>query len=167
MIKLRPATLGAVCCAIAAVCYTVSNICLRQVSALDVDPTWAVCIKELVTVLAAGPWMIFQALRGRPVWPPVKILLILILAGLADQLLGNLGVQWALGIVGLAVTIPVVFGTMITGSAVFGRILLGEKVSPRSMCASACCCFHLFCSASAPVQWQNNCRNPRPFCRRR
>jgi DME family drug/metabolite transporter len=133
MHKLRPATLGILCCAVAAVSYTSSNICMRQVSALEVDPTWAVCIKELVTVLLVGPYLLYRMLRGWPVWPPLKILLILILAGLADQLVGNLGMQTAFGVVGLAVTIPIVFGTMITGSAVFGRILLGEKVSSRTM----------------------------------
>lgn len=68
-------------------------------------------------------------------FPPVKILFILILAGLADQLLGNLGWQWTVGIVGLAVTVPAVFGVMIIGSAIFGRLILKEKVTPRSMLA--------------------------------
>lgn len=42
-----------------------------------------------------------------------------------------------LGIVGLAVTIPAVFGLMITSGAVLGRLWLGERVSPRSSAAIA------------------------------
>ncbi|MGW8258294.1 MAG: hypothetical protein ACWGMZ_12475, partial [Thermoguttaceae bacterium] len=83
---------------------------MREVSLLRVDPTWAVCVKELFTVLVIGPWLIYRSSRCLSVWPPLKVLLILIAAGLMDQLLGNLGVQLALGIVGLSITIPVVFG---------------------------------------------------------
>ncbi|MGA2796488.1 MAG: DMT family transporter [Thermoguttaceae bacterium] len=119
----------------AAVCYTVGSICMRQVSALGCDPSWAVCVKESITVLVIGPCLIYRAVRGLRVFPPVKILFILILAGLVDQLLGNLAWQCAVGIVGLAVTVPAAFGVMITGSAIFGRFMLGERVTPRSMLA--------------------------------
>ena len=74
----------------AAVCYTIGSICMRQVSALGCDPSWAVCVKESITVLVIGPCLIYRAVRGLRVFPPVKILFILILAGLVDQLLGNL-----------------------------------------------------------------------------
>ena len=43
--------------------------------------------------------------------------------------------QWALGIVGLAISIPAIFGAMITGGAVLGHFWLGERVSRRSMAA--------------------------------
>jgi drug/metabolite transporter (DMT)-like permease len=117
----------------AAVFYTGSSICMRQVSALHCDPSWGVCLKESFTVLVVGPYLIYRLIRGLPVFPPFKILVILIFAGLTDQLLGNLGWQWAVGIVGLAVTVPATFGVMIAASALFGRLILGEKVTPRSM----------------------------------
>ncbi|MGA2062282.1 MAG: DMT family transporter [Thermoguttaceae bacterium] len=134
MFKNQPA-LGTACCIMAAVCYTIGSICMRQVSALGCDPSWAVCVKESITVLVIGPCLIYRAVRGLRVFPPLKILLILILAGLTDQLLGNLAWQCAVGIVGLAVTVPAAFGVMITGSAIFGRFILGERVTPRSMVA--------------------------------
>jgi drug/metabolite transporter, DME family len=133
--KNRPAALGTACCIMAAVCYTIGSICMRQVSALGCDPSWAVCVKESITVLVIGPCLIYRAVRGLRVFPPLKILFILILAGLVDQLLGNLAWQYAVGIVGLAVTVPAAFGVMITGSAIFGRFILGERVTPRSMVA--------------------------------
>jgi len=135
MFGIKPAALGTACCAAAAVFYTGSSICMRQVSALGCDPSWGVCVKELITVLVVGPFLIYRAVRGLEVFPSGKILFILILAGLADQLLGNLGWQWSVGIVGLAVTVPAAFGVMIACSAVFGRYLLGERVTPRSMWA--------------------------------
>jgi drug/metabolite transporter (DMT)-like permease len=77
------------------------------------------------------------------VFPPLKILFILLLAGLVDQLLGNLAWQWSVGIVGLAVTVPAAFGVMIIGSAIFGRFILGERVTPRSMGAIGLLLFSL------------------------
>jgi drug/metabolite transporter (DMT)-like permease len=116
---------------------------MRQVSVLGCDPSWGVCVKESVTVFVVGPLLIYRAVRGLGVFPPVKILFILILAGLADQLLGNLGWQWSMGIVGLAVTVPAAFGVMIAGSAVSGRYLLGERVTPRSTWAIGLLLFSL------------------------
>ena len=133
----RPALTGAACCLVSALAYTAANICLRQLSRLGSDPVWTVCNKELVTVLIVGPWLLWQAARGRPALPRGSTLLRLIAVGLLIQLVGNLSTQWALGVVGLAVTIPAIFGVMITSSAVLGWVLLGERVSLRSMAALA------------------------------
>jgi drug/metabolite transporter (DMT)-like permease len=67
----------------------------------------------------------------------VKALVPLVLVGLATQLVANLGVIWALGVVGLAVTIPAALGVSLAGSAILGRVVLGERVSPRSAMAVA------------------------------
>jgi drug/metabolite transporter (DMT)-like permease len=64
--------------------------------------------------------------------PSWRWLAALVLVGLLVEVVGNLGTQWAFGVVGLAVTIPAVYGLMLTGSAVMGRWLLGERVSLRS-----------------------------------
>ena len=135
MNKLRPTTLGTICCAVAAFFYSGSGICIRQVSTLNCDPSWCVCVKESFTALVIGPWLIYRALRGLPVLPPARILLILVVAGLANQLMGNLGWQWAVGIVGLSITVPASFGTMITSVAILGLIILRERVTGRSIAA--------------------------------
>ena len=64
---------------------------------------WAVCNKELITVLAVGPWLLWQAWRRRGGFPTGRPLAILIAVGLATELIGNIGVQWGYQIVGLAV----------------------------------------------------------------
>jgi DME family drug/metabolite transporter len=122
-------------CALAAANYTATNICLRQLASLRCDPTWVVCNKELVTVLAIGPWLLVLLARRRLRLPPVKDLGLILLTGLFVQLAGNLGFQWSLGVVGLAVTIPVCFGLMLLGGAAFGWWILREAVSPRAMLA--------------------------------
>lgn len=106
---------------------------MRQLHELQCDPMWAVFNKELVTVLVVGPWLLWQAARRLPVFPSGRALAVLAAVALAVQLGANLGVQWAFGVVGLAVTIPAIFGVMLTVSAVLGLAFLGERVSPRSI----------------------------------
>lgn len=126
---------GAVLCAIAALGYTVVNICMRQLTILECDPIWAVFTRELVTTVAIGPWLFYQAVRGRLAFPSGRTLGLLVFTGLLVELVGNLCVQWSFGVVGLAVVIPAVFGVTIIGGAVLGHLWLGESVSARSALA--------------------------------
>ena len=132
---LRPVVAGTACCVVSALGYASAQICLRYLSKLDADPMWVICNKELVTVIVVGPWLLYRGSRGLTVLPPGRLLAALILVGLAVQLGANLGVQWALGVVGLAVAIPVLLGVMLTASALMGRTFLGERVSGRSVLA--------------------------------
>jgi drug/metabolite transporter, DME family len=130
---MRAVVAGTACCAVSAVGYTASNACMRQLHELNVDPMWAVCNKEVVTVAVVGPWIIWQILRGRTMRVPLSTLAVLAVVGLAVQMGANLGLQWAFGVVGLAVAIPAVFSALITGSGLLGWALLGERVSARSI----------------------------------
>jgi drug/metabolite transporter (DMT)-like permease len=85
--------------------------------------------------LLIGPWLALCAWRGQRVLPRGRVLLLLVLVGLATQLIGNIGSFWALGIIGLTVGIPVVVGVTITSATLLGRIFLGERVAPRSVLA--------------------------------
>ena len=116
-------------------CYTAANICMRQLAVLEADEMLVVGVKELVTVAVVGPYLLSRAVRGERILPPRRILLILVAAAVAVQLGGNLPVQWAFGVVGLAITMPAMFGTMLTAAAAFSFVFLGERVSKRSIVA--------------------------------
>jgi drug/metabolite transporter (DMT)-like permease len=134
---LRPSTIGLLFCLGSAVLYAGTNICLRQLSA-SCQPGWAiwiVCIKESVSALVVGPWLIYRLVAGRQPWPSRRSVLWLLAAGLTTQLGGNVFNFWAFGVVGLAVTTPVTQGTNLISSAVLGWVLLRERVSLRSMAA--------------------------------
>ncbi len=133
----RTAVGGVAFCLLSALGYTASNICMRQLAASEHDPFWAVCIRELVTAAVVGGWLLYRAARGRPTLPCGRSLILLLMVGLLIQVAGNVCVQWSLGVVGLAVTIPAMFGAMIVGGAAIGRVLLGERVSARSLVAVA------------------------------
>jgi drug/metabolite transporter (DMT)-like permease len=129
----RPALIGIACCAISALTYTLANICMRQLTILHCDTMWAVYNRELVTTLLIAPWLFYEYVRGRPTLPSGRTLWRLMLVGLLIEVAGNLCVQWAFGVVGLAVTIPAVYGVTIAGGAILGYFWLGERVSPRAI----------------------------------
>ncbi len=133
--RIKPAWLGTACCLLSALGYSAANVCLRQSAALQIDPAWVICIKETVAVLAVGPWLLYRVAQGHRFPITGKGLLILIFAGLGVQLLGNLNIQWAFGVVGLAISMPVVFGSMLIGSALIGLLAFRETLPPRSMLA--------------------------------
>jgi drug/metabolite transporter, DME family len=128
---------GAYFCLASAVAYTLSNICMRQLTTMGCDPIWAVFNRETVAVVLVGPWLMYKMLRRRSVIPPWRTLGAVLAVGLLIEVLGNVLVQWAMGIVGLAVTVPSIYGASITGSAVLAWLLLGERVSRRSASAIA------------------------------
>jgi drug/metabolite transporter (DMT)-like permease len=136
-ISTRLLWLGIGCCLLAAVGYTAANICLRQLAEIRIDPAWVICIKETVAVTLVGPWLLFQIVRRERVPLPGRALAVLTLVGLTTQLAGNVVLQWAFGVVGLAVSMPVVFGAMLIGSAVIGVVVFHELLPIRSFMAVA------------------------------
>lgn len=133
---LSPLFLGSLCCAVSALGYSAANMCLCSL-AKTADPVWTLAIKESVAVVAVGPWLLYHVLRGRYALPPLKALAGLIAVGVAVQVLGNLMMQGAFGVLGLAVTIPVVYAMNLASTATLGRIALGELVTLRTALAIA------------------------------
>ena len=134
-LHLPPAAAGTLCCLVSLLGYSMANVCMRRLSGLNCVSSWAVCNKELIAVVVVGPWLLWQAWRRRSGFPTGRPLAILIAAGLATELVGNMGVQWGYKIVGLAVMIPAYTGFMLVATTVLSGILLGEHVSARNLSA--------------------------------
>ena len=115
--------------------YSLANACMNQLSLMRCVPTWAVCNKELITVVAVGPWLLRQAWRRRSGFPSGRPLAILVAVGLATELIGNIGIQWGYEIVGLSVMVPAYTGFILVATTVLGGALLGERVSGRNLAA--------------------------------
>jgi drug/metabolite transporter (DMT)-like permease len=125
---------GTACCVLAALGYTIVNICLRQLT-VRYDPAWLLWLKESMTVVWLVPWLVWQAARGRRPIPGGRVLGALMAVGLLTHLGGNLPLIWAMGVVGLAITIPLATGVNLVACAVLGRLVLRERVSPQSALA--------------------------------
>lgn len=125
--------MGTLCGLLAAVGYTATNACLRQVA--TADPFWVCCLRALPTVLLFGPWLVWRKSHGERLVPPPKVLLAIVVGAVASQLFGNALFQWSLRVVGLAMAVPLCLGTLICGSAMMGRVWLKEPITPRAALA--------------------------------
>jgi drug/metabolite transporter (DMT)-like permease len=118
---------------VSAAAYTAANICLRSV--VHIDPVWVSCIKAVPTVLLVGPWLFVRMARGQHLISSLGVLGILVPAAILGQLVGNVMFQWSLGVVGIALSVPLNMGTMIISGALLGRYVLNESIGPRMVLA--------------------------------
>ncbi len=114
--------------------YMSANVCLRSLT--NLDPIWVSCVKAVPTVVAFAPLLIVQAAKGRSLFPSFRMLILTVLAGLCGQLAGNVCFQWSLGVVGIALTVPITLGSMILTGALLGRWVLGDRVTLEMVYAS-------------------------------
>ncbi len=125
--------MGTVCGLLSAVGYTAANSFLRSVA--DCDPVWVSAVKAIPNVVLVGPWLLAYYCRGLPVMPKPDVLVKLALAALVGQLGGNVLFQWSLGVVGIALAVPLCLGTIILSGALLGRIFLNEPLTYRTLCS--------------------------------
>jgi drug/metabolite transporter (DMT)-like permease len=120
---------GTLCGLLSAAVYTGANACLRSVAGFD--PIWVSAVKALPTALFMLLWMAIDFRRGEKILPPAPVLAGIALAGVCGQLGGNISFQWALGQIGMALTVPLTLGGMIVAASILGRVFLGEPIAPR------------------------------------
>ncbi|MEZ6090153.1 MAG: DMT family transporter [Pirellulaceae bacterium] len=123
--------LGVVLCLLAAVGYTMANVALRQVSRLD--PIMVTAIKAFPTMIVMAPSVLLLWRRRAVLVPNRSTFGFLVVGCLVGQFAGNCAFQYSLGIVGLALAVPICLGTMVIGGAVCGRLFLGERVTMRTV----------------------------------
>lgn len=85
-------------------------------------------MKAVPTAALMAPWLFISLRRGEGL-PPKRIWLAIVATSLVGQLGGNISFQYALGQIGLALTVPLSLGGMIVGSTLLSRLFLHEKVS--------------------------------------
>jgi len=124
---------GTACGVVSSVAYTTANIFLRGL--VHVDPYWVSCVKAAPTAVLASLLLAHRISRGLAWYPGHRITAAIVATGLLAQWGGNVAFQWSLGVVGLALAVPLTLGTLIASGALLGRIWLGEPVTPRSAVA--------------------------------
>ena len=114
----------------AAVFYTMANIGLRH--CVGIDPILVSAVKAGPTVLVLGPFLGWMLVRGETVATSPRMIPRFIAAALVGQFVGNAAFQVSLGMIGLAVAVPITLGMMIVGAAMLGRVILHEPVRLRT-----------------------------------
>jgi drug/metabolite transporter, DME family len=151
---LSPAAAGTVLCALSALSYTAANVCMRRLSTLGCDPMWATCCRESVATIVLFAWIGLVACRGRKIVLSWQTFIRLVLVGLAVQWCGNVAVQWAFDRLGIAITIPTIFGSMLVATAMFGWWMLGERLAARSWAAVLLSMFSIWLLSRGAVSQQ-------------
>lgn len=130
----RRAFWGTVCGLASAIGYTGANAFLRQASMLS-DPVWVSCVKAVPTTVLFGPFLLWQWYSGTPPWNSRRAAVGLAIAGLLGQVVGNVSFQYSLGVIGMALSVPLCLGTLLFGTALLARLWLHEPVTMRSALA--------------------------------
>ncbi|MBX3439352.1 MAG: DMT family transporter, partial [Planctomycetaceae bacterium] len=126
---------------VSAVGYMVANLGLRDVAQPDGDVgavAWAIWVsanKAAPVMLAAWILVGCRALRGLPALPPRHVVVPLILTGLLMQWGGNVCFQFALSRVGLALSVPLCFATILVSAAIIGRLAIGDPLTSSTLLA--------------------------------
>ncbi len=134
---LDPLTVGTLLGVLAALAYTGANTSLRFL-ARENSMDWAFWVTTWKSVPAAlVAWVIigYRTSQGLVALPPRKTWGVLIAGGLMMQIGGNVMFQWALSFIGLALTVPMTFSTILLSSAILGRIFLNEPVNKQTLIA--------------------------------
>ncbi|MCG8650180.1 MAG: DMT family transporter [Pirellulales bacterium] len=124
---------GSACGVAAALLYTMANTALRH--CVDVDPFLVSAVKAVPTVVILTPLLLWMLGTHQALATSYKTAPKFVVASFIGQLVGNGAFQIALGIIGLAASVPITLGVMIIGGAILGRLMLREPVSPRTLFA--------------------------------
>ena len=131
--KRRLRMMGTVCGVVSAFGYSGANIFLRRL--VSCDPTWVSTVKAVPTILLVIPWLLLRRRSGSQESMHRRAVLVLLGTGLLGSLMGNVAFQWSLGVVGLAIAVPICFGSMLVSSPLLSRAVLGEVISSRTILA--------------------------------
>lgn len=118
---------------VSAVGYTAANIGLRTVS--DCDPVWVSCVKSLPTLIFVAPFFWWQLRKQKVQFVSRRFVVVLVVTSILGQLGGNAVFQWSLGVIGIALSVPLTLGALIVSGAIMGRYFLGEPVTSRTLVA--------------------------------
>lgn len=134
-------TWGLVLGLISAVGYMAANVGLRSVVGLNEevgDFDWAIWVAtNRVLPVVTTAWLVvaWRGYRGLTALPPGKLVLPLIATGLMMQWGGNVGFQFALSRVGLAITVPLTFATVLLSAAIVGRLVIQDPLTTSTLWA--------------------------------
>ncbi|MCA8984349.1 MAG: DMT family transporter [Planctomycetaceae bacterium] len=135
--RTRERMIGLLCGLVAAIGYTLANMALRQ-SARPGDFDWSIWVtahKAVPATLLTWGLVCRNLLKRETALPSPRVMVPLTIAGLIMQFAGNLSFQYALGLIGLAMSVPITFALLLLSGAITSRAMLGEPITNRSALA--------------------------------
>jgi len=121
-------------CIAASLLYTTSNSLLRYLVDLDAHRLVAMAGREVIAALVLGPWVLWRCIRDSQFRPSWKMVLLLTATGLVTMT-GSYLYYLGFEVIGMGVTIALVFSSMLVVTAVLGRIFLKEQLTKLTFTA--------------------------------
>ena len=119
----------------AAVTYSIANLALRGLAKTDGGLGWSMWVagtKAFPTFFVAVILICVRRRRGQVSFTDWNLVWPIAVAAFFNQLGGNLAFQMSLVEIGLAITVPICFSSIICSGAIVGRFVLGDAVSVRT-----------------------------------
>lgn len=119
----------------AAAAYSVANLALRGLSRPDGGVGWDMWVagtKAFPTFFVAIVLLAIRRSRGQTSFAAWSFVWPIALAAFFNQLGGNFAFQMSLSKIGLAISVPICFASIICSGAIVGRYVLGDQVSVRT-----------------------------------
>jgi len=132
----RPLLLGL----FAAATYSVANLALRGLSKTDAGLGWDMWVagtKAFPTFFIAVVLIAQRSRRGLSSFAAFHVVWPIVVAAFFNQLGGNLPFQMSLRMIGLSISVPICFASIICSGAVAGRIFLSDQVTFRNALSMA------------------------------
>lgn len=122
----------------AATAYSVANMALRGLAKADGGPGWDMWVagtKAFPTFFVAITLIAWRRWHGKTSFAEWSFVWPIAVAALFNQLGGNFAFQMSLRAIGLAISVPICFSSIICSGAVVGRVVLGDQVTVRTAIA--------------------------------
>jgi len=119
----------------AAVTYSIANLALRGLAKTDSGLGWSMWVagtKAFPTFFVAIILICVRRWRGQTSFTDWNFVWPIAVAAFFNQLGGNLAFQLSLVKIGLAISVPICFSSIICSGAIVGRFVLGDAVSVRT-----------------------------------
>lgn len=119
----------------AAATYSIANMALRQLARPEAGIGWDMWVsgtKALPTFIVAVVLIFRRSLDPRASFAEWSFVRPIAIAAVFNQLGGNFAFQLSLKYIGLAVSVPICFASIICSGAIVGRTVLGDKVTFRT-----------------------------------
>jgi len=119
----------------AASTYSVANLALRGLSKTDGGPGWDMWVagtKAFPTFAIAVVLLTIRRIRGQQTFAAWDFVWPIAVAAFFNQLGGNFAFQMSLRAIGLAISVPICFASIICSGAIVGRVVLNDRVTVRT-----------------------------------
>lgn len=149
--RYRLVWFGTIICIVSTILYSCSNIILRELTGMRLDPRWILCVKEIVCVSAVVPVIIVLNLLGKYRWPKWKWVICIIIGGTVCEVVGAQLQLWAYTVVGIIVTIPLIQSANLIVAVIVGAFFLREKIFFRGAVAVGILVVSMICLIFGPM----------------